>query len=350
MATYLRKPFQEGQSIFNKVGYGTQDLLLINDGNNGFIDATTAAGLTYIHNSFQAAFADIDGDADMDIIVAHDTGTVKTWRNNGDLTFTDMPNPTSDKFAYPMGIAVGDYNRDGKVDFAFSNIGDMGPMTFMVRGDLTKDQVLNDQLILLENKGDFVFEDSAAAMHFGDYEFSWGLVMADFNNDTKEDIVLAQNYVALPPYKLFRSPSRFLLQGQDGFESVDHLTGTTNRQFSISPLFADFNQDGALDLILVNLGTAPRAFINEAPITPFIGIRLPDTVASLGCNVTVVTDKGRFTKTLYSPQGLGADSTHTMLLSLPGATAIEKILITSLTGAVKTVTDVPINSYYVIAD
>ena len=56
----------------------------------------------YKHNTFQAVFYDADQDGDEDLIVAHDTGQVRTWKNNGDMKFENVKNPNSDVYSYPM--------------------------------------------------------------------------------------------------------------------------------------------------------------------------------------------------------------------------------------------------------
>ena len=119
VAGYIRLDLVEGQNIFNKEGYGGSSRLFMNRGDNTFDDVTEDAGLTYVHNSFMGIFVDIDKDGDEDLVVAHDTGQVRTWDNQGDGTFVNRDNPNSNFYSYPMGIAVGDYNNDGWVDFAF---------------------------------------------------------------------------------------------------------------------------------------------------------------------------------------------------------------------------------------
>ena len=127
VSTYIKLAKVEGENIFNKKGYGSTSLLLMNNGDNTFVDITAKAGMAYVHNTFVAVFSDVDRDGDQDLVVAHDTGQVRTWRNNGDLTFDNLPNPSSDKFAYPMGVGVGDYNNDGRIDFLFSNVSTTPP-------------------------------------------------------------------------------------------------------------------------------------------------------------------------------------------------------------------------------
>ena len=109
VAGYIARKHVEGETIFNKV-YGGVSALYINKGNNQFQNITKESGMYYQHNTFQGFFIDMDGDNLEDLVVAHDTGTVKTWKNLGGLKFKDMPNPTTDYFSYPMGIAVTDYD------------------------------------------------------------------------------------------------------------------------------------------------------------------------------------------------------------------------------------------------
>jgi hypothetical protein len=137
---YIKKTLIEGVNIFNKEGYGGTSALLINNGDNTFTDKTKESGLYYKHNTFQAVFYDADNDGDEDLIVAHDTGQVRTWKNLGNGKFENTPNPTSEVYSYPMGIGVADYDNDGLVDFFFSNTGTTAP-PFIARGDLRDDQV-----------------------------------------------------------------------------------------------------------------------------------------------------------------------------------------------------------------
>ena len=85
-----------------------------------------------------------------------------------------MKNPNSGTFAYPMGIAIGDYDNNGYVDFAFSNVGSTPP-NFMVRGDLRHDQVNNWKWLLFRNEGELKFTDAAEKAKIADYEFAWGM-------------------------------------------------------------------------------------------------------------------------------------------------------------------------------
>ncbi|MBZ0112059.1 MAG: VCBS repeat-containing protein [Thermoanaerobaculia bacterium] len=160
LSTYLKIELMEGQTIFNEKGYGSNSILLRNDGELRFTDVTESVGLTYTHNTFQAAFVDIDSDGWLDLVVAYDTGEARTYRNHGGETFSLAPNPMTGRFGYPMGLAVGDFNNDSRVDFFFSNTGSTVPK-FLAKGDLDETQELVTDWILFRNDGNFEFSDVA---------------------------------------------------------------------------------------------------------------------------------------------------------------------------------------------
>ena len=316
---YIRHDLVEGQNIFNKEGYGGTSAMLLNNGDNSFTDITESSGLYYKHNTFQGVFVDFDGDGLEDLVVAHDTGQVRTWKNMGDNRFKNMPNPSSGQYSYPMGIAVSDYNNDGRVDLFFSNVGSTPP-DMLVKGDLRDDQILNKKWIMFENKGDFNFAEVGQQRKVADYEFSWGAVFEDFNLDGLDDLVVSENFIGFPPHRFpfMRLPGRFMLQNQNGeFAEVGAAAGIVNKYYSISPITADFNQDGAPDLVHINLKGKPRAFLSQGAINNYLKVKLPDTVASIGAMVTVtLTDGSRLFKPFISGEGLGSDQSHVLIFGL----------------------------------
>lgn len=332
---YIARKYVEGETIFNQV-YGGVSSLYINKGNNKFANITHESGLYYQHNTFQGIFIDVDGDSLEDLVVAHDTGTVKTWKNLGGLKFKDMPNPTSDYFSYPMGIGVTDYNNDGDPDFYFSNVGSTTPDA-IVRGDLTDDQVLSKKWIMLENKGDFKFEDIAEKAKLADYEFSWGAIFEDFNLDGRDDLVVSENYVGFPTHILpaWRLDGRFMVQNSKGeFAAVGKEANVQNRNFGISPLTADFNQDGYPDLVHVNLLGPQKVFLSKGGDANYLKVKLPNTVKSIGAKVMVTLDDGsRLHSTFIVGEGLCSDQSHVLSFGL-GTQQAKAISINYLNGEV----------------
>lgn len=322
---YIARKFVQGETIFN-LKYGGISGLYMNTGNDTFKNITEEAGLYYQHNTFQAIFIDMDGDNLEDIVVAHDTGQVRTWKNLGDLKFENVPNPTSDYFAYPMGIAVTDYREDGRPDFFFSNVGSTTPDA-LVRGDLREDQVLHKKWLMFENKGDFQFEDIAESAKLADYEFSWGAIFEDFNLDGRDDLVVSENYIGFPLHALsmWRLDGRFMLQNAAGeFAEASEQSGVKNRLFGISPLTADFNQDGYPDLIHVNLQGAQQVFISKGGDQNHLKIKLANVIESIGAKVAVTLEDGSVLhQTFVSGEGLCSDQSHVLIFGLGKQKAVD---------------------------
>jgi hypothetical protein len=335
---YIKWHQVEGQNIFNRPEYGGTSVMARNDGGNRFTDVTRESGLEYLHNTFLGVFIDADEDGDPDLIVAHDTGQVRTWRNRGDGHFENATNPNSAQYSYPMGIAVGDYDNDGRVDFFFSNVGTTPPK-FMAKGDLRDDQDFNTRWILFRNQGDFEFEDTADATALADFEFSWGAVFEDFNLDGLQDLVVAENYIGFPPHRLVRLPGRLLIQRPDHrFAAAEDVAGVVNKHYAISPLVADFNDDGYPDLIWVNLDGPTRAFLNEGGNAHYLKVRLPDSPGALGAVVRVTTGDGQtLTRHLVSNEGLLSEQSHVLFFGLGDATSVSRVEVTPLSGPKRTI-------------
>ncbi len=349
VCAYLKKQAMEGQTIFNDKSYGANSLLLLNNGSLSFRDATQTAGLEYTHNTFQAVFTDIDADGWLDLVVAYDTGEVRTYRNDGAGHFEVRPNPLSGRFAYPMGIAVGDFNNDALPDFFFSNTGTTVPH-FLARGDLRDDQELVTDWLLFKNLGNFRFEDVAKATQTANFEFGWGAVFADFNLDGLQDLLVAENYVDYPLHQLVRLPGRLLLQTESGiFAATEQQAGLRNPYFCISPLVSDFNQDGYPDLIFANLNGPARALLNKGGEHRFLKVQLPNEVRSLGAAVTVETAAGHLRSDyLVVGEGLSSDQSKTLHFGLADEKAIQRVLVTYATGERDTIGYPPVNTTVVL--
>jgi len=323
---YIRNDLVEGLNIFNKEGYGGTSALLINNGDNSFTNETEARGLLYLHNTFQATFGDFEGDGDLDLIVAHDTGHVRTWINDGTGNFINMENPNSQLPSYPMGIAIADVNNDGLTDYAFSNIGSTPP-TFMVRGDLRDDQPLHRKWIGFQADGKGGFTDEAANMKIANYEFGWGMSYEDLNLDGREDLIVSENFVTAPFHKIpfLRLPSRMLVQTSAGeFAEIGAKAGVVNRRYSIAPLTADFNGDGRPDVVHINVAGKSLAFLSKDDNSnSYLKIRLDDTVSSIGTMVEITLEDGStINKPYVTGEGLVSDSSHVIIVGLGAQKAV----------------------------
>jgi enediyne biosynthesis protein E4 len=345
---YLKNNLVEGQTIFTRP-YGGYSYLFMNNGDNTWRDATKEAGLWRQHNTFTAVFADIDNDADSDLVIAQDTGVVEIYENTGVFPFQRVDNPSVS--SYPMGVAAGDFDNDGLIDFYFSNVGHTLPET-MLRGDLPDGAAFNPSYMLFRNLGDRQFSDVAKQTRTARIGFGWGVVFADMNLDGREDLLAAQNYARFPGKEfLHKYACKVMLQYPDGtFKPVEKRTGAVNRNYAIAPVVADFNDDGNPDLVWANIGGPAKAFINTQPERAWIKIRLPDNAASLNAIVTIRTDSETVqSKQLVASQGLGSDQTAALIFGLGKATAASRVDVHFQDGKVVTVDTPPLNETLIIA-
>ena len=142
---YIKNKYVDGTTNFSD-GYGGYSYLLLGGSNNTWTDVTRAAGLRRQHNTFTAVFVDLDNDHDSDLVIAQDTGVIEMYENTGSFPMTPIPNPSVN--SYPMGLAVGDYNNDGRIDIYASNVGHTLP-AFMLSRNVPKGEKFNPDYYLL---------------------------------------------------------------------------------------------------------------------------------------------------------------------------------------------------------
>src|SRR5256885_7405926 len=166
---------------------GEGDHLFHNNGDGTFADVSLKAGVSDPkgYYGFASVFVDVDDDGWLDLAVANDSVPKYLYRNKHDGTFEDLSyisgfalNDEGREQA-SMGIAVGDYNRDGKVDFYITNFSD-------------------DYNALYRNDGDGNFSDVTARAGIAALTLpflGWGTGFLDYDNDGLLDIFAANGHV-----------------------------------------------------------------------------------------------------------------------------------------------------------
>ncbi|MEZ4645024.1 MAG: FG-GAP-like repeat-containing protein [Chloroflexota bacterium] len=229
---------------------GDSDRLYHNNGDGTFTDVSDYLGGSLNGAGFIASFVDYDNDRDLDIYLVNDefinpVGN-KLWRNDGPgcigWCFTQIATEAgADSKLFGMGLAVGDYNNDGNVDFYFSNV---GPME------------------LLQNQGDGTFAEVAAAAGVQTpADIGWGAIFFDYNNDGWRDLYLAvadtANHRDIAANKLF-------VNNADGtFTPISCENEAADVRPSLSAAYADYDHDGWLDLVVGNMDEGYRLYQNQ---------------------------------------------------------------------------------------
>ncbi len=259
--------------------------LWINNGAENGMDPTFKEmaefyGIADTSQSINAAFFDYDLDGDLDLYVLNNTvsqrmntayrqkmvdGTAsnndKLYRNNGDGTFCEISKQAGIVIeGFGLGLAIGDVNKDGYPDIYVSN-----------------DFISNDLLYI--NQGDGTFRNEISRYLSYQSKSSMGDDMADINNDGNPDIfsmdMFPENYykkkqtingfsylfyIMDERYNFEHQYLRNMLHMHNGFlngemipfSEVGQMLGIYQSDWSWSPLFADYDNDGDKDLIISN--------------------------------------------------------------------------------------------------
>src|SRR5258706_494005 len=174
---------QKPGAAHERWGFGVAVADFHNNGDGTFTDISAKAGVSdpQLRYGFASVFADLDDDGWPDIAVANDSSTNYLYRNRRDGTFEDVSYASGfalseeGRAQASMGIAIGDYNRDGKLDLFVTTFSD-------------------DNKTLYRNEGRAVFTDVSfrAAIGMTTIPFlSWGAGFLDFDNDGPLDLFLA---------------------------------------------------------------------------------------------------------------------------------------------------------------
>jgi hypothetical protein len=245
---------------------------------------------------------DMDGDQDLDMVIASGTTLYSIMVNDGKGGFSQ--GPTIGGFEPPNlilgGMAVGDFDGDGIPDIArgvrncISFFKNMGSLTFapagdhivpggwiLIAGDMDGDQDLDlvladpdaQEISVVLNNGDGGFKFSQKTPFSLKYPFA--MAMADLDHDGDQDIVVANNYA--------NNVSVLLNDGRANLRTGG-IAGALNRPFAVAT--GDLDGDGNADIACVN-GEGAWVFANNGsarfnkltmvPIrVPPIGVKLAD--------------------------------------------------------------------------
>jgi hypothetical protein len=245
---------------------GGKDKLFVQAKDGTFEEAGDKLGVNDDGNyyGFSSVFADIDDDRDLDLLVVNDSTPKQLYLNDGGKF---------EEFGYPsglalnengreqagMGLGVGDFNNDLRVDFHITNFSD-------------------DSNTLYRNDGGGNFTDVTFQAGLGEASIpflGWGTSFLDFDNDGWKDVIVGNGHV-YPLVDDFQWGTSFAQQmllfrnlGADAknrvrFERVGAAPKTALAESHIARglAVADFDGDGFLDVISNNIDDKPSLLKN----------------------------------------------------------------------------------------
>ncbi len=309
---------------------GEGDHLFHNNGDGTFTDVSTKAGVSDPRGYYGLAsvFVDVDNDGWLDLLVANDSVPKYLYRNKHNGTFEDVSylsgfalNDEGREQA-AMGIAVGDYNRDGNVDFAITNFSD-------------------DYDTLYRNDGDASFTDVSYAADIANVTIpflGWGTGFLDYDNDGLLDLFFANGHVYpgvdKQDWGTTWAQRPLLFRNLDGskFSEIPPATGSglATVVSARGAAFGDLFNDGHIDVVLNVIDSTPVLLRNVAKNSNhWVTLKLiggsKGPRDAIGAKVFVLAGGVRQRGDVYSGGSYASSSDQRLHFGLGTATKIEKV-------------------------
>jgi hypothetical protein len=296
------------------------NLLFHNNCHGAFTDVSETAGIAkFKSRAMGVTAADFDLDGYPDVYVANDKTENFLFHNEKNGTFKEI--------ALPAGVA---YGQNGESTSA------MGPVFADLDGDGRPDLWVTDSKFnrLMKNKGGLLFEDvteHAGISQLAAQYVSWGTSAQDFDNDGRDDIFIVHGgliHMVPQEHAVFRNA------GAMKFDDVSRAAGPFFELKSVGrgAAFADYDNDGKVDVFIMNLGSPAFLLHNTSPGTNhWISVKLVGHKSNrdgIGAQVEVVAGGLRQQHERVAGSGyLSADDPR-VHFGLGAATKVEKLTVT----------------------
>ncbi len=276
--------FVDGGSLPGYTGEPARSRLFRNDGGGHFTDWTERSGIRVTPYGGGGTAGDIDGDGDLDLFVTG-FGADQMFRNNGDGTFTDVtPQAGVGSPLWSSSAAFVDADNDGDLDLFVADYVDFSVTNHKFCGDRSRNiraychpDIYNGLPVrFYRNRGNGTFEDATQAAGFGGAVGpGLGVVFGDIDNDGWQDVYVAND---TKPNFLFRN------KGKGVFEDISLLSGTQlgeqgQAEAGMGVDMGDYDGDGLLDIFVTNFANETNALYKNLGGGAFLDSRSPAGVA-----------------------------------------------------------------------
>jgi enediyne biosynthesis protein E4 len=268
-------------------------LVYRNEGDGRFAEVSRTLGLAKPGKGLGVAIADYDRDGRVDVFVANDSMLQFLYRNKGEGAFEEVGLLSQvavdcDGRTYAgMGVDFADYDNDARPDLVVNALANQGYALYRNAGD-----------------GGFTYESHTSGLgrltllHSG-----WGMRFIDYDGDGWKDLLVAQGHVLdtierTSPNLRYREP--LLLAWNDGRRFVDVSSGATGvfaQEWAARGLaIGDIDNDGRLDAVVAT-NDGPLYILRNETATPhhWLSLRLVGRISNrdaIGAEVTVRTAVG----------------------------------------------------------
>jgi enediyne biosynthesis protein E4 len=298
--------FIEGADESSFLNDDTSDCLYRNNGDNTFTNVSEEAGIRNFAYGLGVVAADVDGDGWTDVFIANDYFKADLlYLNQKDGTFSESALSNLDHMSnFSMGADIEDLNNDGLPDIASvdmagadhyrskTNMPSMNPKAFWSNVEKGQHYQYMHNAVHV-NQGGARFADEALMMGLAKTDWSWSILINDYDNDTHEDIYITNgiwrdvrnnDYVDHTIEMIKQSggqvgniyaivktiPSTpmsnymFVNDGHGHFDDKAAQVGLGTPGFSNGAAYADLDDDGDLDLIVNNVNAEADIYESNA--------------------------------------------------------------------------------------
>lgn len=360
--------------------------LYLNLGNGTFADISVAAGINKLRLTKAAMFGDIDNDGYIDLYVANLNAQNELYKNNGDLSFTDI---TFQSGATDTQIAMGalffDYDNDGDLDLylthdanqanilyqndgtghfinvaAAANADYEGQGMGVDFGDVNNDGHLDIYITnlyentLLVNNGNGTFSDLSSYAGVTDLGMGWGTLWFDYDNDGWQDIYVANDSHFAPfPNILYKN------NGDLTFQIVSDSTILSSMLGGYGVACLDNDMDGWLDLYLANNGSGGldknEFFHNQNQTEAYHWVKVKtignvSNKAGIGTRVTLEVGEHIHVDEVCAGSGYSSQNSLTLHFGLGTATMIDRMTIRWPSGIEEVYENLAVDQLYKVVE
>ena len=307
---------------------GGKNVLYRNRGDGMFEDVSERAGITKTSGTYALGVStfDFDDDGWVDLYVADDSSPAVLYRNNRDGTFTDAAVTAGCAYSQDgkpqagMGVAIGDYDRNGTMDIFKTNFA-------------------GDTSTLYANSGDGFCEDRTFASGIGTNTrwLGWGAGFVDLDNDGWLDVFLVNGHV-YPEVAQLKTEAGYKQRkvvyrnlGTGRLEDVTERLGppATEPRAGRGAAFGDFDDDGSVDVVVNNVHEAPDLY-KTVPLNGhhWLTVKLLGTVSNrsaIGARVRCLTGATRQTQEVRGGGSYASQNDLRVHFGLGPATRVDRL-------------------------